>query len=360
MAFFIETIIFIYKSTTVKPIKEITIYDIALKINKSSSTVSRALKDHPSINKITKQRIQEVAKELGYRHNSFASGLRKQKSQTIGLIVPSLNSSFMASVLTGIQEVTTEAGYDILITNSHESAKIEVANALNLFHKRVDGLLASLSFETESLDHFQPYIDRNIPIVFFDRVDEKSALPKVIIDNYKYGYAAVKHLIEQGCKRIAMITSNLNRNVYAQRFSGYKDALKDSHIEFNEKYLLIKEIGEKHAVAAAQEVMKMDPVPDGVFITSDFTAALFMQTLKEQGFRIPKDIAVVGFNNDAIGKIVEPQLTTIDYPGIDIGEIAARNLLALMSEGKTSLQINTVFVESKLIIRQSSMKKKSN
>lgn len=337
--------------------KEITIYDLAKELNLSAATVSRALKNHHAINKNTKKRIIEKAEEMGYRHNNFASNLRKQKTHTIGVLVHELNSNFITSVLAGIEKVTTAAKYDIIIAHSSESYDKEAANALNLFHKRVDGLIASLSFDTKDLDHFQVFADRNIPVIFFDRVEENSESTKVIIDNYKSGYQATQHLIEQGCKRIVMMTANLNRNVYAQRFKGYKDALFDNNIAFNENLLLIKDLSERCGVEAAMQILKMDPLPDGAFITNDFSAAVCMQTLKENGIQIPGDIAIVGFNNDAISKIVEPQLTTINYPGIDIGEIAATNLVNHLKGVSNIAQTNTIIVRSDLIIRKSSLKK---
>ena len=337
--------------------KEITIYDIAKHLNISATTVSRGLKDHPAINKNTRKKIQDAAKELGYRHNTFASNLRKQKTNTIGVIVHELNSNFITSVLAGIEKVTAEAGYDLIIAHSSESFEKESANALNLFHKRVDGLIASLAFDTEGLDHYQSFNDRSIPVIFFDRVEENSESTKVIIDNYKCGYQATQHLIEQSCKRIVLVTANLKRNVYAQRHKGYKDALFDNNIPYNENYVLIKDLSEQCGIEAAKEILKMKPLPDGAFITNDFSAAVCMRTLKEHGIRIPEDIAVVGFNNDAISKIVEPQLTTIDYPGLDIGEIAARNLINHLKGLSSIKQTNTIVVRSDLIIRKSSLKK---
>ena len=229
-----------------KPKKEVTIYDIAHKLDLSSATVSRALKNHPAINKNTKKKIQDTAKELGYRHNTFASNLRKQKTNTIGVIVHELNSNFITSVLAGIEKITTEAGYDLIIAHSSESFEKESANALNLFHKRVDGLIASLAFDTQGLAHYKSFSDRSIPVIFFDRVEENSESTKVIIDNYKCGYQATKHLIEQGCKRIVLVTASLKRNVYAQRHKGYKDALFDNNIPFNENYVLIKDLSEQY------------------------------------------------------------------------------------------------------------------
>lgn len=340
-----------------KPKKDITIYDIAQKLDLSSATVSRALQDHPAINKNTRKKIQDAAKELGYRHNNFASSLRKQKTNTIGVIVHELNSNFITSVLAGIEKVTTQAGYDLIIAHSSESFEKEAANALNLFHKRVDGLIASLAFDTKGLDHYKQYEEKGIPVIFFDRVEEKSDSTKVIIDNYKCGYQATQHLIEQGCKRIVLVTANLKRNVYAQRHKGYNDALFDNGIAYNKEYVLIKDLSEQCGVEAALQILKMKPLPDGAFITNDFSAAVCMQTLKEHGVRIPEDIAVVGFNNDAISKIIEPQLTTIHYPGIDMGEIAARNLINHLKGISNINHTNTIVVRSELIIRKSSLKK---
>lgn len=340
--------------------KEVTIYDIAQLLDISSATVSRALKDQAIVSKKTRKKIQDAAREMGYRHNSFASNLRKQKTNTIGIIVHELNSNFITSVLAGIEKISTESGYDLIITHSSESFKKEAANVLNIFHKRVDGVIASLAFDTIGLNHFQPFFDKNIPVIFFDRVEENSDNAKVIIDNYKNGYQATQHLIDQGCKRIVIVTANLNRNVYAQRFKGYKDALNDNGLTFNENLVLIKDLSEKCGREAAEQILAMKPRPDAAFITNDFSAAVCMQTLKEKGVRIPEDIAIVGFNNDAISKIVEPELTTINYPGMEIGEIAARNIIAHLKGEINLTHTNTIFVQSELIIRKSSLRKTLN
>ncbi|WP_020605374.1 LacI family DNA-binding transcriptional regulator [Spirosoma spitsbergense] len=337
--------------------KEVTIYDIAQKLALSSSTVSRGLQGNPTINLKTRERIQEAARELGYRHNTFASSLRKQKTNTIGVIIHELSSSFITSVLAGIEKVTSETGYDILIAHSSESFEKEAANALNLFHKRVDGLIASLSLQTKGLDHFKQFEEKGIPVVYFDRVEEKSDSVKVVIDNYRSGYQATQHLIDQGCERIVLVTANLQRNVYDQRHKGYKDALFDNGIPFNSKYVLIKDLSEQCGIEAALQIIKMRPMPDGAFFTNDFSAAVCMKTLKEHGLRIPEDIAIVGFNNDTIGKIIEPQLTTINYPGSEMGEVAARHLTNHLRGLSTLDNTSTIVIQSDLIIRKSSLKK---
>ena len=338
--------------------KDITIYDIAQHLSLSSATVSRALQDHPSIKKQTKQKVLNKAKELGYRYNHFAGSLRKQQTNTIGFLVHELNSSFINSVLSGIEKITTAAGYNLLIAHSSENVEKEIANAENFFNQRVDGLIASLTFETENLNHFKPFNDKGIPLVFFDRVDENNDYnTSVTIDNYKCGYQATRHLIEQGCKRIVISTSSLKRNVYRERHRGYKDALHDNGLAYSEKLVIINDLSEKAATENANRILKMNPLPDGIFITHDFSAAICMQVLIDHGINIPADIAIVGFNNDDISKLVQPRLTTINYPGKDLGEIAARNLIDQLNN-KNLLQItNRIIVRSELIIRQSSLKK---
>ncbi|PZX61813.1 LacI family DNA-binding transcriptional regulator [Hydrotalea sandarakina] len=339
------------------PKKDVTIYDIAKQLNISTSTVSRALQNHPAINKLTKKKVIATAKEIGYQYNTFAGNLRKKSTSIIGVMVHELNSNFITSVLAGIEKVTSEAGYDIIIAHSSESYTKESANALNLFHKRVDGLIASLAYDTKNLDHYLPFHQKGIPVVFFDRVEPSDKSTVVVIDNTKCGYQATKHLIEQGCKRIAHITGNLSRNVYAHRFQGYKKALTEHHLPFDKKLLIVNDLGEEAARNATLQLLRLPSLPDGIFITNDFTAAVVIQTLKENGIVVPDDIAIVGFNNDAISKLIEPKITTINYPGIEMGEIAARQLIANL-KGEENVQLtNTIIIRSDLIIRESSLKK---
>lgn len=336
--------------------KEGTIYDIAQKLNISPSTVSRALNDSPRVSKLTRQKVQHAAAAMGFRINTLASNLRTQKTRTIGVIMHELRSNFMTSVLSGIEKVTNLAGYDLLIAHSSECYEKEVANVNNLFNRRVDGLIASLAFDTPNLDHYLLYKEKGIPVVFYDRVDELSDYPKVIINNYQCGFEATKHLIEEGCTRIVLVTASLTRNVYAQRHRGYMDALKEAQIPVKKEYVIVKDLSKQSALEAAGIVLKMKPMPDGVFITHDLSAAIFMQALKEKGIRIPEDIALAGFNNDTICILVEPQLSTINYPGHKIGEAAANHLINHLN-GTTSLtDTDTIIIKSELIIRASSLK----
>src|SRR5690348_10595116 len=234
-----------------KKSKEVTIYDIAQKLHISSATVSRGLNNHFSVNRKTQKNIIETARAMGYRSNLFAKNLRHQNTRTLGVIVQTLNSSFIASVLSGIEQVANKAGYNLIISQSQESQAKEAINAEAMFNRRVDGLIVSLAFDTKNLSHFDSFFNKDIPVVFFDRVSFGQSSTNVVIDNFKAGYEATRHLISQGCKRIAHITGNLTRNVYADRMKGYKEALEESNIRFNEKYVVINNMDEVSALEAA-------------------------------------------------------------------------------------------------------------
>jgi len=278
------------------------------------------------------------------------------RTNTIGVIVHKLDSYFITCALKGIEEVAAAHGYELIITHSQESMEMEVASAQLLYERRVDGLLASLSVETKELSHFSAFTDEGVPVVFFDRVEKTGHSDMVVIDNARCGFLATEHLIKQGCRRIAIITSSLKRNVYAQRYKGFREALKDYTIPFSEDLLILEDNDKDGGLDAAWRVMHMDPMPDGLFITSDLVAAMCMHTLKEEGVRVPEDIAIVGFNNDPLGRLITPALTTIDYPGIEIGRTAAMSLIEHLSGDCSLAQSKTAVIPSGLIVRGSSLR----
>ena len=213
-------------------------------------------------------------------------------------------------------------------------------------------------------------------------MEDTSYGTRVVIDNVKAGFEATAHLAEQGCRYIAHITANLTRNVYADRLKGYRLALEKYGLEYDPARLLVGDLTEDAAIRAAGDILRMDPRPDGVFITNDFCAAVFMQAIKEAGISVPEEIAIVGFNNDVIAKLIHPKLTTIDYPGEEMGDRAARSLLEQLSGGipagfpigsslvGSSLALTggspvdgswgsskTIVIPSELVIRGSSLRK---
>jgi len=338
--------------------KEITIYDIAKYLNISATTVSRGLKDHPAINKNTRKKIAEAARHLGYRSNTFASSLRSRKTNTIGVIVPRLNSYFMSSVLAGMENAANQENYNLIISQSLESAEKEIANAHTMFNKRVDGLLASLAYDTENIDHFDPFFKKGIPVIFFDRIYPHNDSTCIVIDNYRAAYDITKHLLDQGCRKVMHLGGNLLRNVYADRLKGYKKALKDYNVPFDEKKMVsISKLTEEAGTKAAEHILKMSVKPDAVFSANDTAAVYCMMKLKEAGIRIPEDIAFAGFNNDPISKIIEPNLTTVNYSGYDIGETAVNILINHLNGIANVKTTNMIILRSDIIIRASSLKK---
>ncbi|WP_207510642.1 LacI family DNA-binding transcriptional regulator [Longitalea luteola] len=336
--------------------KEVTIYDLARKLNVSIATVSRALKDDPVVSKKTKKKIFDLAEEMGYRYNHFARNLREQRTYTIGVIVPRLNSYFMSTVIAGIESVANNEGYTLIISQSSETAGKEITNAKTMFNNRVDGMLVSLAYDTDDISHFDQFIKKNIPLIFFDRVTDHPECTSVLIDNRKSAYEATSHLIAQGCRHIVHITATPKRNVYIDRLAGYKQALADHQLPFDEKYLLINNLSQEAGVQAAATILQMNPLPDAVFAANDNCAVGCMMALKKAGIRIPADIAFVGFNNDPVSTVIEPNLTTINYPGYKMGEMAAASLINHLNGVNSIDATNTILLRSELIIRASSQK----
>lgn len=337
--------------------KEITIYDVARALQISPSTVSRGLKDHPHIKKETREKIKALASEMGYQRNKFASSLRKQRTDTIGVVVPKLNSYFQATVIAGIEKITNMHGYGLLISQSQESGKQEMTCISTLFNSRVDGMIVSLAYDTKNMNHFNILFNKNIPVVFFDRVADCHGCMSVIIDNFKAGYEATSHLIEQGCMRIAHLGGNLLRNVYSERFKGYKQALTDNGIKYDQDVLIISELSDEAGISSVHKLMKMKNRPDGIFAANDATAVAAICELQKLGVKVPEEIAIAGFNNEPVSKVVKPNLTTIDYPAIDMGEIAATSLINKLKNTGTS-NLSTIVLNHELIIRESTLRKK--
>lgn len=335
--------------------KEVTIYDIAKALNISAATVSRGLKDHPGIANATKKKIFDKASAMGYRFNTFASNLRSKHTRNLGILVPRLNSTFMSDAIAGIESVANREGYSVIISQSLEEQEKEARNAMLLFHNRVDGLIVSLAANTHSADHFLPFIRRKIPLVFFDRVLQQEACPAIVIDNYRAAYEITKHLIDTGRKRILHISGNTQRNVYADRLRGYKDALLDYGMKYDDQLVISSALSPQDGVDIANQIYQSNLKPDAVFAANDACAVHCMLSLKNRGIDVPGQIAFAGFNDDPLCTIAEPNLTTIRYPGYEMGEIAAQTLIDRLNGQTTALNTQTVILRHELLIRASSM-----
>jgi DNA-binding LacI/PurR family transcriptional regulator len=339
--------------------KGVTIYDIAKELDVSPSTVSRALKDHHSIGKKTRKAVKEVANLRGYRPNQIASSLRNNKTNTIGVIISWINRPFISSVISGIEEEVNKAGYNVIISQSHDSFDHEVTNANALFNGRVAGLIVSLAMETKNYDHFKNYINNNVPVIFVDRVTDKLRADRIIIDNYKAAYDATSHLIDQGCKRIAHLGGQTIRNVYRERQAGFIDALKEHGLPVYDEYIINSSLSAEEGTKASKELFSMKERPDGLFCANDTSAVSAIQEAKREGIKVPEELAVIGFNNDPISSIIEPQLSTVDHPAVEMGVISAKQILRRLNE-ENSGNINkfeTVIMDTNVLVRGSSNRK---
>jgi LacI family transcriptional regulator len=335
--------------------RDVTIYDIARVLDISASTVSRGLKNHPHVRKELKKKILMTARKMGYQQNKFASNLRQKHTSTLGVVIPRLDSYFMSTVISGMEKVANDSGYNLIISQSQESLKKESASITTLFNTRVDGMLISLSYETTNLDHLNIVFKKGLPVVFFDRICDHPKCKSVVINNFRAGYEATAHMINQGCKNIIHLGGSLIRNVYADRYNGFKQAMIDHGLDVGEKSLMISDLSQKAGVDAAKFLLEMKKMPDGIFASNDTSAVALMCELKQAGIRIPGDICVVGFNNDPISRVVEPNLTTIHYPGREMGEIAAATLINSLIGHQSDL-LNSIVLSHSLIVRQSSMR----
>lgn len=331
--------------------KHATIVDIARKLGLSPSTVSRALNDHPDVREETKRRVRKTARSLSYSPNPIAKSLKSNRTSTIGVIVPEIEHYFFASAISGIEEVASAANYSIVLCQSNESFEREVANTRLLIQHRVAGIIISVSLETTRGLHFRELSARHIPLVCFDRVCDDVRSSKVLIDDYRSAYDAVRYLIDNRRARIAHLGGPQSVGIYAKRRNGYIDALHDAHLPPSEKLMKAGGLYEEHGYQSIASMLREDVIPDAIFAVNDSVAIGAIQRIKESGLTIPGDVAVIGFSNDKITRFVDPPLTTVDQPATEMGRTAARILIDTI-EGKLT-EPKTVIIPTKLIIRKS-------
>jgi LacI family transcriptional regulator len=341
---------------------QITIKDIARELGISPSTVSRALKDHPDISKETKKAVNELAEKLNYQPNIVALNLRTKKTNTIGVIIPEVVHFFFSTVISGIQDVAYEAGYNVILAQSNESLEREKMDVKALFNSRVDGMLISISRETTQYEHLDSIIARGVPVVFYDRLLPGKELSHVIVDDYIGAKEAVDHLIDQGCKRIAHLQSSPMLKLAKDRLQGHLDALKENNLTFPDGYLQHCNTGSlEDGLTAMEKLLAMKERPDGIFANNDVLAMGAIRAIKKAGLRVPQDIAVVGFSNWFYSSIMEPPLSSVDQPGFLMGQEAARLLIRQIKikdkDDEAVIAPEVKILKTKLIIRESSKRK---
>ncbi|MGQ1946090.1 LacI family DNA-binding transcriptional regulator [Geofilum sp. OHC36d9] len=330
----------------------ITIKDIAKILGISASTVSRALKDHPDISEETRNLVKVFAEKVNYRPNALALSLRKQKTNTLGLIIPEIVHHFFSSVISGMEDVAYGEGYHVMICQSNENYLREVTNIQALMDLRVDGLLVSMSKTTKDFTHFRNVIDDGTPIVFFDRICDQIESDRVIFDDFEGARIATTHLIDTGAKNILHLSASRHLLIGKNRYLGYCQALRNNNIEVNED-LVLKCDTREEVYSMRQHILALAPHIDGLFAVNDSTAIAAMQILQENGFKVPEQISVVGFGDGPNATITTPTLTTVEQKGYEMGREAVRLLIQRLENPNALINYQTKIITPTLQKRNS-------
>lgn len=334
--------------------KKTTIHQIAKALGIDSSTVSRALNDSDRVKQKTKERVIKKAKELGYTRNILASNLRRNKSNTIGVVVPRVSRYFFSSAIAGIEEAAYKSGYNVIICQSFEQRDREQKIIRNLIANRVDGILISVSMETEDGPHLLECVEKGTPLVFFDRhVRALKNTGRVLIDDTLGGFEATEHLIQKGCRKIVHFSGPQQLEIYKNRLQGYKLALRKYKYPYQEELVFTSRLMESDGRAMAQMLLENFAAVDGIFSANDVAAIGAIKYLKSRGKQIPEDMAIVGFSNEPISEIIEPSLTTVDQSGEKMGQLACGLLLEKIAHKDTLTAEKTIILNPRLIARDS-------
>ncbi|SMC87120.1 LacI family DNA-binding transcriptional regulator [Pedobacter nyackensis] len=310
-----------------------TILDIAEALKLSPATISRALNNHPYVKEQTRTDVMEMATKLGYRRNHMASGLRSNKTRTIGLIIPRVSMFFHAEVITTIQNDLHKHGYNLIICQSNDSVNMEQELTETLYASRVDALIAACTLQTVDFSHFDKFVDHGTPVIFYDRVpvgDYKATFIKG--SDFQGAYLATNHLIAAGCKRIAHVSGPLTSNLYQDRAAGFLKAMEEHHLSVNPEWVFHQELTHENARIAMQEMFEKDIVPDGIFADNDTTAIAAIEFAKEKGIGVPDALKITGYSNDPRTAIITPSITSIEqFPNL-VGTRIVEVLMELLTE----------------------------
>lgn len=337
--------------------KRTTIYDIARKLNLNASSVSRALSNTSKVSEATKKLILDTAKEMNYQPNSLASNLRRGSNRTIGVIVPRINQNFFANVIAGLEEITYENGYSLVICQSNESYEREVECVKTLINQQVNCIVISVTADFKDDQHIRDIQKHGIQLIQFDRVADEVDTLKVVNDNKQSSIEAITHLIAQGYKRIALLEGPQNLNIFRQRKEGYLQALAEHGLEIDPELIRENAWTQELSAEATRELLSLSNPPDAIFAsTSDFSALGVLEVATRLGFSVPEQLGVCGYSNEAFTEITSPSITTIDQHSVEMGNTIAK---LYFKEAKSDAEVSVpkvVNIKPQLIIRDSTRK----
>ncbi len=333
--------------------KRTSITDIANALHVTPSTVSRALNGGGKVSEKKRLEIISLAKKLGYRPNPIAKSLLDNRTHTIGLIIPEFTHHFYSCLLAGIESVTSQAGYQLLICTSNEKQTQEIKSTQTLLDARVDGILATISKMNDKFEHLQEVMDSGTPLVLVDRYTEELDTPYVVSDDFNGAFSAVDHLCQSGCKNILHLKGPENLSTTFNRFMGYKEALRKHKIELKEE--LVLESGNKDLVEKIRFCLTNFRV-DGAFAYSDYLAFEIYKVASELNIQIPEKLSVIGYADEPISSFIHPPLSTVNQQPFEMGAIGAIYLLNKINNPDIDMEIKSL--QTKLMIRDSCLKPK--
>ncbi|MVM41554.1 substrate-binding domain-containing protein [Spirosoma sp. HMF3257] len=330
----------------------ITIKDIARALNLSTSTVSRALRDSYEINPETKRLVVEYAERFNYRPNPIALSLKENRSRVIGVVVPQIANNYFSQAINGIDAIAYSRGYQVIIFQSHESYERELLTVQQAVARKVDGLLISLSGGTSDVSHLRDLQERKLPIVLFDRVSKELDSFCVTADNFTGAFAATEHLIQSGRRRIAHLAIPSYISITQERLAGYRAALEKYGVPYDENLIRYSEFSQNDVEPVVNDLLNQSP--DAFFAAGDRLALGCLATLKKRGIAIPETVSLIGFTNTPVADLLAPPMSTVEQPALDIGQVAAEQLINLI-EGKQKLtQPGMIRMPTRMIVRESS------
>ena len=336
--------------------KRTTVYDIAKELNVTVSTVSRALNNISTISESTRKAVLETAKRMNYRPNKIASSLTSGKTYTIGILIPSAQIQFFASVIHALETSLKSFGYSILLYQTNESLASEKNGITTLLEAQVDGIVASMSLETQDVSHFEKVKEEGKPLIIFDRTHDDLVSPMVKIDDVHAGYIATKHLIDQGYRKIAYITTKHKIKIFRERFDGYVKGLEEAGLQVNPAYTIFGDLTVEGGSLGTKELLKLRERPDAIIGGDDYVALGIIKALHEQGIT-PPEIGVVGFANQNFSEHIIPSLSTIDQQALQIGKECAKMFLKIIESPATN-KLEPVVISPLLLARESTNRKK--
>ncbi|MCI6618697.1 MAG: LacI family transcriptional regulator [Prevotella sp.] len=328
-----------------------TIKDIARELGISIATVSRALTGSHEVKSETRESVMQKANELRYRPNLLARNLQLRRNNMIGVVVPEFITFYFPEIIIAVQEIASRNGFQVLICQSGESSTIEKKNIEMLEDSGVEGLIVSVAKDARNIDLFERLIRERMPLVFVNRVLPELDVSRVIMDDRKWAFKSVEHLIKCGYRHIAHLAGNEHLSVTKERLQGYFDALNAYHIPIQENLIMYVGIQQDRAKIGVDYLLSLKTRPDAIFAVNDPIAVGSIIELRKHGFRVPEDFAVAGFTESPTGQIM--QVTSVKQPTAEIGRIAAEMLLAKIRDYDTPNE--TIILDGKLNIRQSSL-----